>query len=326
MKIYTNNIPEKYLCSMLLYVDAGSNRDGDEKGIAHVTEHMLVAFDKQRSPDSRCRYEVSAHTSYAYMVFVVRYDKRCVGEKEVSDLLNQIASGTSIRWETLEECREDVIEEIRTRQSGQKEVLRIIGEPELLQHLPLGEPDSVSSLNEHKMKRYLEEVFFPASKLWISVIPGGRYHYDICVKKETGNFQFMDTENRKDKMLDYIYKDILYLMFEDKTFGGNSPVRLWNVMDKSYLICEKGHSEKILFEQLNSRRRFFKYLYYLRYKYIFAGNFNISNMNQILIEAAGSHTAVYQMKDLRRVLYGTGSLKLYKWYLDYIDGLHIRYI
>lgn len=323
MKIITSGIPEKYLCSMLLYVKAGSLMDGEEKGIAHVLEHMLVVFDKDRTAADRSIYEVTAHTSYEYMVFVIKYDGRRMQNKKVMDILHAIASGRSLDWTRLEECKEDVLKEIEFCRRGQESMLRQVGESELICHLPLGEAEPVRRLTEDRLSRYMEEVFRKAEKQYIRITPASGNQYRIHILPERENRFHVEAE-MKQQVLEYIFQDILYMICEyENQCRHTSVVHMCSIRNQSYIVFSNEEYRTGCRSLLFDRRRFLKALSVIRYRYMGIRKFDMDNMSQIIVNAIHNHTPVYQMRELRRALYRIPGSRIYPWYTEYIRSLPI---
>lgn len=322
MKIITNEIPEQYLCSMLLYVKAGSFQDGEDKGIAHVTEHMLVVFDKERRADDRRIYEITAHTSYEYMIFIIKYDGRMISKREVKKLLSAIACGRTLDWRHLEECKEDVLKEIECCRQGQEHMLRQVGKSGLIAHLPLGEADSVQRLTESRVKWYIKEVFRKAEKQCISITPVGN-QYRIRILPEEKN-QFYTKAEVEQQVREYIFQDILYMICEQENqLRSDSIMHMYSICGQSYIVFNSEEYKTGFRSLLFDKGRFLKALFIIRSRYMSIRKFDMNNMNQLVVSAVHNHTPVYQMKELRRQLYRTSGNRLYPWYTAYVRSLLI---
>lgn len=323
MRIIRSRIPEKYLCSMLLYVRTGSLMDGEEKGIAHVTEHMLVAFDKRRTADSRSIYEITAHTSYEYMTFIIQYDRRMISQNEVEEILYNIASGRTLNWKLLEECKEDVRKEIDACRQEQVTVLRQLGETEWICHLPLGEAEPVQGLGKERIEWYIKDVFLKAEKQYISITPASGNQYHIRILPE-GQHPFHAEAEPAASILDYIFKDILYILCEkENQLNGTAMVHMYSIRSKSYIIFTKEEFKRTNQELIFDKKRFLKSLFYIRNQYMGVRKFNMNNMNQIVVSAIHNHTPVYQMRDVRKMLYWIPGARLYEWYTAYVRELPV---
>lgn len=320
MKIITNKIPEAYRCSMLLYVKAGSFMDGEEKGIAHVTEHMLVVFDKERRDADRRIYEVTAHTSYEYMIFIIQYDGRRISSKEVKKLLYAIATGRTLDWKHLEECKEDVLKEIQCCRKGQEVLLRQVGESGLISHLPLGEVESVQRLTRDRLEQYEKEVFRRAEKQYISIMPaGGQYKIRILPERKRRSYTEAEVEQQIWK---YIFQDILYMICEQENqTRGASIMHLYSIRSQSYIVFDSEKCKADFCHLLFHQERFLKALFTIRYRYMGVRKFDMNNMNQLVVNAVHNQVPVYQMKELRRRLYRFSGARLYPWYTAYVRSL-----
>lgn len=320
MKIITNEIPEQYLCSMLLYAKAGSFWDGEDKGIAHVTEHMLVVFDKGRRAEDRRTYEITAHTSYEYMIFVVKYDCRMISKSEVKNLLHDIASGRTWDWKHLEECKEDVLKEIECCRQGQESILKQVGESGLIRHLPLGEADSVQRLTRSRLERYRKEVFQQAEKQYISITPvENQYKISILSEEERRFYTKAEVEQQ---ILEYIFQDVLYMICEQENRSKSASImHMYSIRSRSYIVFDSKEYKARFCCLLFDKRRFLKALFIIRCRYMGIKKFDMNNMNQLVVSAIHNHKPVYQMKELRRRLYRTSGGRLYPRYMAYVRSL-----
>lgn len=320
MKIITNEIPEQYLCSMLLYVKAGSFLDGEDKGIAHVTEHMLVVFDKERRAEDRRIYEITAHTSYEYMVFVIKYDGRIISKKEVKDILHTIALGRTWDWKHLEECKEDVLKEIKRCRQGQESMLKQVGESRLICHLPLGEADSVQRLTRSRLECYMKEVFQKAEKQYISITPV-RNQYKISILSEGERRSYTKAEVEQ-QILEYIFQDILYTICEQENQSRSASImHMYSIRSQSYIVFNSEEYKTSFQRLLFDKRRFLKALFIIRSRYLGIRKFDMNNMNQFVASAVHNHKPVYQMKELRQRLYRISGGRLYPRYMAYVRSL-----
>ena len=92
-----------------LYVDLGADVEGVKKGLAHVTEHMLVSFDRGEESD----YYVMAHTTNRYMVYEILFDGASIKEEKIISLLYRIKNGITLSYQTMEQCKKEVLTEIK---------------------------------------------------------------------------------------------------------------------------------------------------------------------------------------------------------------------
>lgn len=323
MKVITSKIPERYLCSMMLYVSAGSFMDGEDRGISHVAEHMLVVYDKRRSLRSRSIYEITAHTSYEYMIFIIKYDGRILLPREVKRMLQTIASGRTLDWTRLEECKEDVLKEIEFCRQGQVSVLECTGETGLIPHLPLGESQSVQCISKEKLESYISEIFREAKKKYISVTPSKGNQYKIRIQP-MGNHLVYRKAVMESLIQKYIFQDILYIICKTINQKENAlAVQMYSIRNQNYIVFTCQEYKKRFQCLLFDKKQFLKTLVYLRYQYIGVYKFDMNNMNQLVAASIQKNLPLYQARELRKVLYWTRGKKLYPRYTEYVRSLSI---
>lgn len=329
MKIVRHIIPEKNMNSMLLFVRMGSFSDGEYSGLSHLLEHMLVAFDKERSMDDRRVFDVSAQTSYDYMVFIIKYDYTLIGKEAIRGILSDIKNAKSISYEKLSDCKADVIEEIEKLRSGKEKTMKMLGDKSLIKYLSIGRVNDIERINEQIIKDHINKYFLNADKFFAD-ISYKRNKYNIEISDEAGNPFNASNENmpdngKKHELMEYLYEDLLFLMCKEiinEYENRRCYLKTTNVLGKNHVIVRELEIDLIK-DVLNSRKVFNKKLAFLRRRYFSVSKFDIDNINRIIIDSLADGNMPFDLPDVKKILLKKSDY-IYKGYCKWLEDVQFN--
>lgn len=309
-------IPERVLSCQCLYIKLGSMEDGDYPGRTHLLEHLLVAFDKDRTEEERRQYIVQAHTTFEYMCFTVYYNRHLVSDEAIYDILNDIRMAHSIRAEMLEPCKEDVIQEIERYRADKEKIFVNIGNPVYVDRLPIGRREAVSALKLSDIEELIEQKYLRAETNLLR-IKIGKLRYRL---REERNVTVHAADSQR--VLNTIFYDIVFFAC---AFGMKLSMNEFHMtmMDGRLFTAFAGQYMADAKEKLENVQLFKKSLRKVRSRYAKAQEFGLDQQIQIAGECFCAHERILRLKDVKHVLRVRGWRWLYNRYRKYIETMTI---
>lgn len=155
---------EKDEIILSLALKVGSLQESDsENGIAHVVEHMSMVFDKYRYYAGDIQYNSIGLTDFDRTVYLIKCPNRNEAMRHGLFILKQIALGSYITIEALDEVKQDVLQEVITHHKGRKsKVFKILFENSFYKtRLPMGDEEVIKGLSFEQVKAFHEKWYTP---------------------------------------------------------------------------------------------------------------------------------------------------------------------
>ncbi len=297
-----------------LYVDLGADVEGEKKGLAHVTEHMLVSFDRVEESD----YYVMAHTTNRYMVYEILFDGESIGKEKIMSMLYRIMDGTSLSHQTLEKCKKEVLTEIEQEKDRFLWMKKWYGE-QYEKYIPLGTGEVVRNLTKEDIEQFMQEYYMKADKQVILVGEDEKLPY-----KNISNPDWKGYSCEKAPIYQYICEDLLYLQMQkcEKTnqdFG----CQLHKIQGEYVIERVVEHTEQWIRPQLCEEESFKEGFIQVCNIYQQCTEFDRDNLKQIAIDCMSRKQIPFQMKQVKEVLKEGDDKMWYFRFKDYIENLKI---
>ena len=310
-------IPEKALSCQCLYIHLGSlEGDVDYSGRTHLLEHLLVAFDKRRTEEERRRYIIQAKTTFDYMCFTVYYNHYMVSDAEVHDILFSIRSARSIQSRMFEECKEDVIQEIRKFRSNREKIFVNIGNPMYVERLPVGRIEDVSAMTLPIIQKFVQEQYRKAEAELVHITVG-RLYYQL---KESRNMIAYKVDSQR--VLNMIFYEIVFFNFIIGMGLSLAEFHMTIVSGRLFVMIVDSYAVDVE-EKLKDVKIFKTGLREVRKRYANANEFNLEQQIQIAGECLCGHERILRLKNVRYMLKIQSWHRLYNEYKRYLKNMTI---
>ena len=296
-----------------LYVDLGADVEGEKKGLAHVTEHMLVSFDRGEESD----YYVMAHTTNRYMVYEILFDGESIGKEKIMSMLYRIMDGTSLSHQTLEKCKKEVLTEIEQEKDRFLWMKKWYGE-EYEKYIPLGTEEVVRNLTKEDIEQFMQEYYLKADKQVILVGEDEKLPY-----KNISNPDWKGYSCEKAPIYQYICEDLLYLQTQKCQKTNLDFACQLHKIQGEYVVERRGtYTEKWIRKQLCRKEAFKENFTQISSIYQQCTEFDRDNLKQIAIDCISQNRIPFQMKQVKEVLKEDRE----RWYFrfrEYLENLKI---
>lgn len=149
---------------LCLVIKTGSLQQRDEEnGLAHIVEHMNMSFEKYDYYKETLEYAGYGLTDFDRTMYVLgcRNRRDCI--QQCIAILGKIAEGTYLRMEHLEEIKQDIVEEIYSRNLAGKSKAEqeIFGHPFYQSRLPAGDAESVRNVKFAQVTAFQKQWYTP---------------------------------------------------------------------------------------------------------------------------------------------------------------------
>lgn len=310
-------IPEEALSCQCLYIHLGSlEGDAGYSGRTHLLEHLLVAFDKYRSEKDRKRYIIQAKTTFEYMCFIVYYNRYMVSDNEVYDILLNIRLARSIQSRLFENCKEDVIQEIRKFRPNREKVFVNIGNPMYVERLPIGKIEDVSAMTIPLIEKFISEKYRKAGTKLV-YITVGKSHYRLKESREMTTCK-VNTQ----RVLNMIFYEIIFFNFLNGMKFSLSEFHMTVMNDRLFVAVDDSRVADVG-EKLENVKMFKKSLGKVRKRYSNANEFNLEQQIQIAGECLFEHEKILRLKNVKYMLRTRSWQRLYNGYRRYLKYVTI---
>ncbi|AZS13297.1 M16 family metallopeptidase [Paenibacillus lutimineralis] len=155
---------EKDEIMLSLALKVGSLQESDsENGLAHVVEHMSMVFDKYRYYAGDIQYNCIGLTDFDRTVYLIKCPNRNEAIRHGLFILKQIALGSYITIEALDEVKQDVLQEVITHHKGRKsKVFKILFDHSFYKtRLPMGDEEVIKGLSFEQVIAFHEKWYTP---------------------------------------------------------------------------------------------------------------------------------------------------------------------
>lgn len=137
----------------IMAIDVGANYDGSNLGIAHLTEHVLLGFDRFQREKELKSYEIVGKTGFETTIFILTTPDDKAYVDACFRILSSIVNGTYLRKFGYDTIKDDVIQEIIAAQKSDKKKFymklfkNLYGDSNTLLNFPIGTIESVQTIS-----------------------------------------------------------------------------------------------------------------------------------------------------------------------------------
>lgn len=310
-------IPDKVLACQCLYIKLGSvDGDGDYPGRTHLLEHLLVAFDKNRTEEDRRRYIIQAHTTFEYMCFIIYYNRQLVSDKIVYGILYDIKMARSIQIELFETCKEDVIREIERFRPNKEKIFINIGNPLYVKRLPIGMSEVVSTMTPIVIEELIRQKYLNAETNLVH-IKIGRSYYKL--KEEQKSVYYVPNSRM---ILNIIFNEIVFFICAVEMKLSMLEFHMTMIAGKQYITIASQYLVEVR-ERLGDEGLFKKSLKKVYRRYAKAQEFSLEQQIQIMGECLCEQKNFFKLRDVKYVLSVRSRKWLYMKYKEYLKSIII---
>ncbi|WNS40834.1 insulinase family protein [Paenibacillus sp. MMS20-IR301] len=149
---------------LCLVLKTGSlQQRNEENGLAHMVEHMNMSFDKYGYYKESLEYAGYGVTDFDRTMYVLGCRNCRDSIQQCIAILGQIAKGSYLRMEYLEEIKQDIVEEIHSRNLAGKSKAEqeVFGHPFYQSRLPAGDAESVRNTNFARVTAFHKQWYTP---------------------------------------------------------------------------------------------------------------------------------------------------------------------
>lgn len=137
----------------IMAIDVGANYDGSNSGIAHLTEHILLGFDRFQREKELKSYEIVGKTGFETTIFTLTTPDDKANVEACFRILSSIINGTYITDFGYDTIKDDVIQEIYEAQRSYKKNFymrlfkKLYGDSNTLLNFPIGTLECVQAIS-----------------------------------------------------------------------------------------------------------------------------------------------------------------------------------
>lgn len=314
MRKYTleHYIPEKKLRCQCLFIKLGSMvGDIENSGITHFLEHLLVSFDKKRTDEEKKAYIIQAYTTYDYMCFIVYYNFCIVSDDMASNILQNIRRAHTIEEDLFNECKDDVIQEIKQYRQSKEKIFARIGEKEYIDKLPIGKIEQVANLTPVKIDDFIKNKYIKAKSILLNVkIKNNRYDLRTIPTMNT----YSDNTYKIFNML--FYELVFWICISCINISMEKFHILMND-DKVYISVPKQYMTNLKID-LQNKKYFKTCLDYISKRYSNVCEYNLDYQIQIAGDCLLKNERIIKLCDIKNILRTRSKYWLYTKYRKYL--------
>jgi|GEM_PF-6124870 len=319
MKKYTleHYIPEKKLRCQCLYIKLGS-MDGDTEysGMTHFLEHLLVSFDKKRTEEEKNYYIIQAYTTFSYMCFIIYYNFCMVSDDMASNILQKIRRAHTIEKNLFNECKDDVIQEIKQYRQSKERIFVHIGEKEYIDKLPIGNSERVANITPVIMTDFIKNKYIKAKSILLNIkVKNNRYELRTIPPINT----YSDNTY---KILNMLFYELVFWFCINCINISMEEFHILMLEEKVYLFISKQHMANLKID-LQNKKYFEICLDNIAKRYSKACEYSLEYQIQIAGDCILKNEKILELCDVKNILRTRSRYWLYTRYRKFIYDLII---
>lgn len=162
LDLYRKILSTNKKSAIIMSINIGSNQDGDQLGIAHLLEHMLLSFDRFRSDDNVANYTITGKTNFDTTVYTIVSDDNKDDVEQGFCVMSKIKNGTFLNENRFSVIKEDVMNEILYTENKklENELFELLFEnEESKMNPPVGNYDCVAKINFKDLCNFFEDTY-----------------------------------------------------------------------------------------------------------------------------------------------------------------------